>query len=522
MSRAFPIPADLRAMLDAVRRVGRPRLVGGGVRYWLLGLEPKDLDIEVAGADFESLHRALAPFGATDVVGRVFGVVKVRSRESGAEYDFGLARRESKTGAGHRGFAIAPDPALGDSEAAARRDFTINAISYDPFSGSLIDPHGGAGDLEARILRHTSDAFTEDPLRVLRAFQFAARFDFALAPETAALCRTIAGAFTELPIERVWGEWDKWAVKSVRPSRGLAVLEETGWLRHFPEIAALRGTPQEPEWHPEGDVFTHTQHCLDALAGLDAWRTSEPARRRLLTLAVLAHDFGKPATTARSERRGAMRWVSPGHEAAGGPVSDSFLRRIGAPLGLDAPVRALVIHHLAHHHGGEAFSESVLINDDVIAGIEAFAELAPLHNPPNLMGIRACDAALLIGDPALQVDRKRYCTLDLAEEWVTRTGKSFVFAFWAIRRQALAGRNGSAIAQVFKNSRDHGLSPKNLEALAQEWAPRLGITVEFVRVYLTHNIHYYLDPPSLEGLALYYQLGAEIGALPPPPELRFV
>jgi chorismate dehydratase len=134
----------------------------------------------------------------------------------------------------------------------------------------------------------------------------------------------------------------------------------------------------------------------------------------------------------------------------------------------------------------------------------------------------ACDAALLIGDPALQVDRKRYFTLDLAEEWVARTGKSFVFAFWGVRRQALAGRDGAAIAQIFKKSRDHGLSPKNLETIAQEWAPRLGLTIESVRVYLTRNIHYYLDPPCLEGLELYYSLAAEVGALPPAPALRFV
>ncbi len=136
--------------------------------------------------------------------------------------------------------------------------------------------------------------------------------------------------------------------------------------------------------------------------------------------------------------------------------------------------------------------------------------------------LSACDAALLIGDPALQVDRQRYFTLDLAEEWVARTGKSFVFAFWAVRRQALDGRNGRAIAQVFKKSRDHGLSPKKLEAIAQEWASRLGLTTESVRVYLTQNIHYYLDPPCLEGLELYYRLAAEIGALPPAPELQFV
>ncbi|PTX91821.1 polynucleotide adenylyltransferase [Opitutus sp. ER46] len=347
-------------MLEAARRVGRPHLVGGGVRDWLLGLKPKDFDVEVAGTDFDRLHRALEMFGATDVIGRSFGVIKVRSATSGDEYDFSLPRRESKTGSGHRGFAVAPNPTLTDAEAAARRDFTINAIALDPFTGEIIDPHGGQRDLQARLLRHTSAAFVEDPLRVLRAFQLAARFDLTLAPETAALCRSIAGTYAELPVERVWGEWDKWATKAAKPSRGLAVLEETGWLAHFPEVAALRETPQEPEWHPEGDVFTHTQCCVDALVALPEYQTGTPARRRLLMLAVLAHDFGKPATTARAEKRGAMRWVSPGHEAAGAAPTRAFLRRIGAPFELDDPVSALVVNHLAHQHGQAEFSDSAV------------------------------------------------------------------------------------------------------------------------------------------------------------------
>jgi tRNA nucleotidyltransferase (CCA-adding enzyme) len=358
MTPPLELPADLRAMLDAVRRIGRPRLVGGGVRDSLLGLAPKDFDVEVAGADFETLHRALAPFGSTDVVGRNFGVIKVRSRVSGEEYDFSLPRRESKTGAGHRGFAVQPDPTLSDAEAAARRDFTVNAIALDPFTGTLIDPHGGQRDLKARLLRHTSPAFVEDPLRVLRAFQLASRFDFTLTPETAELCRSVSHTFAELPIERVWGEWDKWAGKAAKPSRGLTVLEQTDWLKHFPEVAALRGTPQEPEWHPEGDVFTHTQHCVDALAALEDWRSSTAPRRRLLMFAVLAHDFGKPSTTSYAEKRGAMRWISPGHESAGGPLAKTFLRRIGAPLDYDLPVCTLVVDHLAHHHGNTQFTET--------------------------------------------------------------------------------------------------------------------------------------------------------------------
>lgn len=153
-----------------------------------------------------------------------------------------------------------------------------------------------------------------------------------------------------------------------------------------------------------------------------------------------------------------------------------------------------------------------------LGGARDYTAMAP--DLDAMLGV--CDAALLIGDPALQVDRTRYFTLDLAEEWQARTGKSFVFAFWAIRKQALAGRDGAAIAEAFQRSRDRGLSPKNLDAITQEWAPRLGLAVEVIRVYLTQNIHYYLDPPSLDGLKLYYRLGAEVGALPPAPELRFV
>jgi len=350
------LPADLVTVLNAIRPAGRPRLAGGCVRDALMGLEPKDFDIEVQGITFDALHAILAPFGATDVVGRSFGVIKLRLGT--AEYDFSLPRRESKTGAGHRGFAVTPDPLLSDAEAAARRDFTINAITCDPFTGEIFDPHGGQTDLRARILRHTSGAFIEDPLRVLRAVQFAARFDLTLAPETAALCRQMINTYRELPAERIWGEWDKWATQSTRPSRGLAVLEETGWLVHFPEIAALRGCPQDPEWHPEGDAFIHTQHCCDALVKLPDWRDSPPARRRVLLFAVLAHDFGKPATTAQSEVRGRLRWRSLGHEAAGGPLADNFLRRIGAPHATTEAVRPLVVLHLAHHHGTGEFNDA--------------------------------------------------------------------------------------------------------------------------------------------------------------------
>ncbi len=143
--------------------------------------------------------------------------------------------------------------------------------------------------------------------------------------------------------------------------------------------------------------------------------------------------------------------------------------------------------------------------------------------PPDLERMLAGhDAALLIGDPALKVDRTRYVTLDLAEEWVARTGKSFVFAFWAIRKQALEGRDSAAIAATFQRSRDHGLKPGNLGTIVQEWAPKLDLSAGVISTYLSQNIHYYLDAPCLEGLKLFYWYAAEIGALPLAPVPAFL
>ncbi len=232
-------------------------------------------------------------------------------------------------------------------EAAARRDFTINALMQDLATGELLDFFGGLGDLERRVLRHVGPAFVEDPLRVLRAMQFVARFDLAVAPETVALCRDMAGAFGELSPERVREEWFKWAAEATVPSCGLRFLADCGWLEHFPEIAALAATPQDPEWHPEGDVFVHTGHCLDRLVELPEWRGADRESRIVYALAVLAHDFGKPETTQRELKRGVMRIVSPGHEPAGVAWAEAFLARIDAPQAIVRRVGPLVREHLA-------------------------------------------------------------------------------------------------------------------------------------------------------------------------------
>jgi tRNA nucleotidyltransferase (CCA-adding enzyme) len=340
-------PAELKRILAETPELSRAYLVGGCVRDALLGLPGKDFDVEVFGVSYESLSKALARRGRVDLVGRSFGVVKLTTG-SGLAYDFAIPRRDRKVALGHKGFEVEFDADITPQEAASRRDFTINALMFDPRRGEVLDFFGGQADLRERVLRHTSAAFVEDPLRVLRGMQFTARFNLRPAPETVALCRSIKASFRELAVERVGDEWFKWAAKSVVPSAGLRFLADTEWLEHFPEIAALRGTPQDPEWHPEGDVFTHTAHCCDALVKLPEWQAADEESRIAWMLAVLAHDFGKPAVTHEALRDGRMRIVSPGHEEGGVEPTLKFLERIHAPNIYLRRVPPLVANHLAH------------------------------------------------------------------------------------------------------------------------------------------------------------------------------
>lgn len=341
------LPEQLGHLLKEVPDLSRSFLVGGCVRDALLGISNKDFDVEVYGVSYDQLERALKPFGRVDLVGKAFGVIKFKA-ECGDLWDFSIPRRDSKVDVGHTGFFVKFDQDISPKEAASRRDFTINALMYDPRTGEYLDFFNGRMDLRNRLLRHTSSAFVEDPLRVLRGMQFASRLEFEMAPETVELCRSIVESYHELPVERVGEEWFKWAGKSRKPSIGLRLLKSTGWLKHFPEIAALDGTPQDPGWHPEGDVFTHTCHCCDAMAMLPEWLEGDEHTRIVLMLAILAHDFAKPQTTHKAEKNGEMRIVSPGHEEQGGPVAEAFLRRINAPNWMRERVVPLVKNHLAH------------------------------------------------------------------------------------------------------------------------------------------------------------------------------
>ncbi|MBM3846259.1 MAG: HD domain-containing protein [Verrucomicrobia bacterium] len=347
LEHSIALPPDLEEVLTSSPVFARAYLVGGAVRDSLLGSPVKDLDVEVFGQELSAITAALERFGRVDQVGRSFGVLKLTTR-TGQIYDFAVPRRDSKAGPGHRGFIAEPDPGIRFEDACARRDFTINALAYDPHRKLVLDSQGGLEDLKARRLRHSSLAFVEDPLRVLRGMQIASRFELSPDPVTLELCRSIRGTFHELAKERVREEWWKWASRSRRPSIGLRFLQDCGWLDHFPQLAAMQGVEQDPEWHPEGDVFTHTLHCCDAMVGLETWRQADEETRVALLLAILLHDTGKTTTTRRETRDGRDRVVSPGHESVGAGVAEDFLRSMMTPNAMLARVPPLVANHMAH------------------------------------------------------------------------------------------------------------------------------------------------------------------------------
>lgn len=336
-------PPAVTTVAETVRRAGgRALLVGGCVRDKLLRHEPKDFDFEVFGLDGETLRRVLGERFALDLVGLSFGVIRLQR----LDIDVALPRRETKLGLGHRAFGLTHDPSLSLEEASARRDFTVNAIYEDPLTGEILDPWNGRADLERRVLRHVSPHFAEDPLRILRGMQFVARFGLAPAPETVALGRQMTPE--GLPPERLFAEWAKLLTKGEAISDGLSFLRDVGWVAHYPELARLIGCPQDPAWHPEGDVWNHTLRCLDAFAAARAAAApgaADPAGEDLVVgLAVLCHDFGKPACTSYDPVRKRIR--SLGHDEAGVEPTLAFLRRLTNEERLLKEVPPLVRLHM--------------------------------------------------------------------------------------------------------------------------------------------------------------------------------
>ena len=290
------------------------------------------------GLAAEPLRTLLESLDRVETVGESFQVYKVGT----PGIDVSLPRRESKTGRGHRGFDVAGDPSMTIEQAARRRDFTVNAISWDPLTGEYLDPFNGRDDLAARRLRVVDrETFADDSLRVLRAIQFAARFDFTLDAESRTICHEIP--LDDLPAERVWGEIEKLLV-APRPSIGLALALDLGVVdKLFPELRALVGCVQEPEWHPEGDVWVHTLQVVDEART----RIDDLTRPQQMTimLGAVCHDFGKPATTAFSDGR--IRSID--HEDQGVAPASAFLDRLNVHSLDGYDVRRQVLGLTAQH-----------------------------------------------------------------------------------------------------------------------------------------------------------------------------
>ena len=325
---------QLRQIEQLIRRAGgRTWLVGGSVRDLALGRQPCDLNLEISGLPPGQLHALLTEHFSVQFLGKAFGLFKLQ----GLPVDISIPSRMLTDNDSVQGLLKESDPHMDIGEALAQRDFTMNAMAWDPDTLELRDPFNGRADLDAHLLRHASDRFREDPLRVLRGMQLAARFGLTAAPETVALCKSLTQ--DGQPSERLLEEWKKLLLQGVKPSLGLQFLSDCGWLRFYPELAALQGCEQDPIWHPEGDVWTHTLHCLDWFA---LERTGNHDDDLIAGLGILCHDFGKPATTTTD----LGRITSRGHEPEGEAPTRRFLERLTNQDDLINGVIPLVLCHL--------------------------------------------------------------------------------------------------------------------------------------------------------------------------------
>lgn len=424
----IPISTSLKDIIEILNTNGkRALIVGGAVRDAITGDVSKDIDVEVYATTYPELQEVLSQYlklqkqenpntefkGHADFAGKEFGVV-IFSDLQGNRYDFSIPRRENKRVEGglHTDFDIVPDPTMTPRDAAARRDFTWNSLAYDPLTCELHDYFGGVNDIENRIIRHTSEQFSEDPLRVLRGMQFASRFGFDVDPETAALSRKMADQFPgntlihenrgveqdesgnlkytpHLAQERIAEEFMKFAAKGVYPGKILDYLVVTGWIRFFPLLEAMHrslseeylsgmehkalydgnGVPQDPDWHPEGNLWEHTRQTMDAAAAIASREGIKEDRRAVFVFAAMLHDIGKagmdedgsPITRLR-DKNGKMRWTAYGHEQASGILAEQFLQRIGIKSDIVSAVKALVSNHLVTVSMGTDPSEKSINN----------------------------------------------------------------------------------------------------------------------------------------------------------------
>ncbi|MCI7618313.1 MAG: tRNA nucleotidyltransferase [Firmicutes bacterium] len=382
---------------------GRAFYVGGFVRDKILGIDNKDVDMEVHGIKPEELLDILTEVGEPLSYGRSFGIYSLR----GHDIDVAMPRRERAIGKGHRDFEVLVDPFIGTEAAARRRDFTINAIMEDVLTGELVDHFGGMQDLKKGIIRHIdTETFVEDPLRVFRAAQFASRFGFSVADETMELCRGMD--LSSLSRERVEDELKKALLKGKNPSIFFEVLRRAGGLdAWFPELKALIGLEQDPKFHPEGDVWTHTMEVLDRAA---AYRSVAEKPYAFMLLA-LTHDFGKALTTEKINGR----IHSYDHEIKGLTLIEEFLRRITNEKDVISYVLNMVPLHMKPNVAA-ASKSAVKVTNRMFDRAEAPVDLIyfAMSDKPVMSGDNP-----FTGDPDFLFERYKIYKETLAKPYVT-------------------------------------------------------------------------------------------------------
>ena len=382
---------------------GQAFFVGGYVRDYLLGISSKDYDIEVHNISKDDLESILDSLGGKLEFGKSFGIYNIK----GYDIDIALPRKESKTGNRHQDFDIDIDPYLDLRDSAIRRDFTINALMLDCLTGEIIDFFGGQEDLKKGIIRHIDDKrFCEDPLRVLRCAQFSARYDFEVDSKTIELCKKID--ISTLPKERIFGEIKKGLLKAKKPSIFFNTLREMNQLDiWFPELKALIGLEQRPDYHLEGDVWNHTMMVIDE-GNKHIDNVQEPLA---FMLSCLLHDVGKINST--STTNGIIH--SYNHEIIGKKIAATFLKRIANENRLKKYVINMVVLHMALN-----------IYADNNSSIKATNKLYDKSvNPNDLIILSICDnlgrisVTPIVDNSQYMFDRLRIYNETMAKPYVT-------------------------------------------------------------------------------------------------------
>lgn len=351
MNKLITLESKVLEIIQELNNKGHLSLiVGGAVRDAILGIEPKDIDIEVYGINYNDLMKFLSKHGRVDLVGKKFGVIVFNPKGCEMKYDFSVPRKENKVGTTHKDYEIVFDINMTIEVASQRRDFTMNSISYDPIGNITYDYYGGINDIKNKIIRHTSDKFSEDYLRILRCMGFQARFGFEIHPDTIELMKKMlltSNEYNELSVERVYEEFCKWTEKGIRHDLIFKFMRDTGLIEYYPVLKALKETPQDKIWHGEGDVEIHTEMCLREIDRIILENNITGIEKSILVISTLTHDIGKKDTTVHEVKNGRMAITSNGHEALGGKMVIELLSLLGFNESIITPISNLVSNHLS-------------------------------------------------------------------------------------------------------------------------------------------------------------------------------